>query len=777
MESKRIMIVEDEHVVALGLQETLELSNYQVGAVARTGDEAIQKATEVRPDLVLMDIQLKGSMDGVEAATRIRQNLDIPIIYLTAYSDESTLKRAKVAEPFGYLLKPFEQQALHTAIETALHKHQMDKKVKQSEEWLNSVLRGTAEAIIVADATGRLTFMNPTAEVITGWTSQDARGKPWWDCFRLQVESDSGQQDFQIAEETLNGPSSLPHNSILLPRDNKPMPVDGSISPTRDNHGRVAGYVFALRDVSSRKRLENALQKSNQELEHRVQERTEKLSQANKALRESETRFRSISESATDGILVMNGEGEIIYANKSVLHLLCYAEDELLKKKIELLVPERCRGILNEAVQRLADDKPVRFGDFTELVGLDKAGREFPVEFSVSTWKKEKDRFYAVILRDITERRMHESNLKFQANVLSQVKDAVVVTNDEGRIAYWNNGAESLYGFRPALAIGEKLAAVVDGDWLPAETELAVQRALEEEGEWHGEVAQRNKTGGDIYVEMSISRLLAPGPTEQGGRLMVVRDVTERKQLQGMLIHSEKLAAMGQMAAGIAHELKTPLGVIFGFADLNSRNCPEGGPLRKALDTIKKQVLRCTRLVDNLLDFARKQRPKELRPVDLKDVVQAALALVEPHAMPKSVRIKKEFAPESLRVLGAKEMLEQVVINLCLNAIDAMPGGGALTIKTMAFDKKGAPWSRLDVVDTGAGIPAEIQDKIFEPFFTTKGPGKGTGLGVWLCKEIVTSVGGEITCDSTVGKGATFHVEFPLMNDQTPLPGPSAAEK
>jgi CheY-like chemotaxis protein len=176
MTDAQILVVEDENIVAKDIQNRLKNMGYQAPAICASGEDAIDKVAQLHPDLVLMDIMLKGQIDGIQAAERIRSLFNIPVIYLTAYSDESTLERAKISEPFGYLLKPFEERELHTTIEMALYKHRMEKKLKESEQWLSTTLKSIGDAVIATDRNGRIAFMNPVAENLTGWTQSDAFG-------------------------------------------------------------------------------------------------------------------------------------------------------------------------------------------------------------------------------------------------------------------------------------------------------------------------------------------------------------------------------------------------------------------------------------------------------------------------------------------------------------------------------------------------------------------------------------------------------------------------
>ncbi len=188
MEKAKIMIVEDEAITALDLKSRLKRAGYDVVATVSSGEDAIPAAAERRPDLVLMDIRLNGDMDGIAAAQTIRARYGTPVIYLTAHADEATLQRAKATQPHGYLLKPFEEKEIRTTIEMALYKHQMERKLHESEQWLSTTLRSIGDAVIATDADGCVRLMNPIAEALTGWTEQDAMGQDLAEVFVVLQE-------------------------------------------------------------------------------------------------------------------------------------------------------------------------------------------------------------------------------------------------------------------------------------------------------------------------------------------------------------------------------------------------------------------------------------------------------------------------------------------------------------------------------------------------------------------------------------------------------------
>src|SRR4030042_54645 len=178
MAKANIMVVEDESIISMEIQERLTSMGYRICATSATGEGAVRKAAETRPDLVLMDIMLKNGMDGIEATRQIRSRFSIPVVYLTAYADQKTLERARATEPYGYLLKPFEDRLLYATIEMALYRHLMEKKVKETAQRYATTLKCLHVAVFITDTSGTITYINPIAEALTGWTHDEAIGKP-----------------------------------------------------------------------------------------------------------------------------------------------------------------------------------------------------------------------------------------------------------------------------------------------------------------------------------------------------------------------------------------------------------------------------------------------------------------------------------------------------------------------------------------------------------------------------------------------------------------------
>jgi len=254
MSSARILIVEDESIVAKDIQHSLTGLGYTVAGVVAFGEEAVERVGTLKPDLILMDVMLKGAMDGIEAAERIRREHSVPVIYLTAYADDDTLRRAKVTEAFGYLLKPFEDRELRTTIEMALYKHIMERKLRESREWLETTLRCISDAVIATDAAGCIQFMNTKAETITGWNVAEAIGRKLTDVFCLMKTNAPALVEKGLAAILEKG--AVMHtdsDAILTSKDGRQAPVAHSAAPIRDDHGTILGAVAIFRDITEQK--------------------------------------------------------------------------------------------------------------------------------------------------------------------------------------------------------------------------------------------------------------------------------------------------------------------------------------------------------------------------------------------------------------------------------------------------------------------------------------------------------------------------------------------
>lgn len=261
MEKKQILVVEDESIIAEIIRRNLLNLGYEVPAVVSTGEKAIEKVEELSPDLVIMDIKLKGEMDGIEAAKKIRSSFNIPVIYLTAYSDQNVLERAKITEPYGYILKPLRERELQINIEIALYRHEMEKKIKESKKWFSTTLQSIGDAVIATDSNGSIIFMNPFAQSLTGWTFKEAQGKQLNEVYNIINEDSADKTDNTIIRAMEEGVLIGQAKTFLIARDEKRIPVEDSGDPIRDDKGNIIGSVYVFRDITERLQAEEELVK------------------------------------------------------------------------------------------------------------------------------------------------------------------------------------------------------------------------------------------------------------------------------------------------------------------------------------------------------------------------------------------------------------------------------------------------------------------------------------------------------------------------------------
>jgi len=297
MVKAKILVVEDERVVALSIQNRLESLGYIVTANVTSAEAAIAGISQNPPDLVLMDIRLKGKIDGIEAAAQMRQQFQLPVVYLTAYNDEETLERAKLTEPYGYLLKPFESKDLATTIEVALYKHKMEQQLREREQWLATTLKSIGDAVITTDPQQAITFMNPVAEALTKWTQQDALGQDLNQIFLTINETTREAIPNPVTVSLQTGKTvTIENHTLLIDKEGEEIPIDDSAAPIKNDSEQILGAVLVFHDVIEQQQIQALLKRTNADLEQRVAESTAQLRQQNQQLEAEIARRQQLEE-------------------------------------------------------------------------------------------------------------------------------------------------------------------------------------------------------------------------------------------------------------------------------------------------------------------------------------------------------------------------------------------------------------------------------------------------------------------------------------------------
>jgi two-component system, NtrC family, sensor kinase len=340
----------------------------------------------------------------------------------------------------------------------------------------------------------------------------------------------------------------------------------------------------------------------------------------------------------------------------------------------------------------------------------------------------------------------------FSENIVESLNVGVLAVDLEGIVESWNTRMEQLFGVARQDAVGRQLRSL-----LPEE--LAAEIAARGDAEQiTGIYKQRlHHQGKALTLNVSITPLVSKS-AERIGRLLLFDDVTQRERMEEQMSQTEKLTSLGLLAAGVAHEVNTPLAVISNYIQMLAKQMPDADPRQSIIEKIVKQTFRASEIVNNLLNFSRTGAGESV-DIDVNRVVEETLSLVSHPLKTSQIQVVKHLGETLPAVRGSANKLQQVFLNLFLNARDAMPGGGLLEVRTGAHNGS----VEIEVVDTGAGIPREHIHRIFDPFFTTKASGRGTGLGLSVSYGIIKEHSGKIDVRSTPGKGTSFHVEFPAV--------------
>jgi two-component system, cell cycle sensor histidine kinase and response regulator CckA len=335
MSATQILVVEDERLVARALQTELEQFGYKVSGIASSATEAMEQAEGSRPDLVLMDIHLKGEADGIEAAQKIQSRCGIPVIYLSAFSDAQTVARASETNAFGYLIKPYEERELHTTIEMALAKHRAERRLEEAERWLAAIHNGINDAVIATDPDNNIHSLNFAAEALTGWPMEDAIGAPVTAvCNLLDAGGRIVHEDFVDRAVLESRTLELPDTTRLISREGGEAPVEGSLSPIYDSRGEFLGTVLVLRNIAARLELE------------RLRRQTEERARRAQKIRAVGRVAGGLSHHLSDMLTVILGNTSLVLADAS--NDAAQASSRRLLQDVELAAQKA-----SELVQRL----------------------------------------------------------------------------------------------------------------------------------------------------------------------------------------------------------------------------------------------------------------------------------------------------------------------------------------------------------------------------------------------------------------------------------------
>jgi PAS domain S-box-containing protein len=616
-----------------------------------------------------------------------------------------------------------------------------EREMRESEEKFKNLFERVRHGIFISTKEGKFLDCNPALLEMLGYRSkgeflemdiakdlyvnpEDRR------TFQGLVERNGFAKDFEVEFKRRDGRKI----TILL-----------TAHTIRDERGEIIGYEGLNIDITERK-----------EMERKVQEAVKK--------------FQKISEMGEEGIIVIDEGNRIIFANSMAMELTGYGNEELVRMKFTDLLNARDKKFLAEMHDQVGSDESKRL--CTEMDVLRADGKPFDAEVCISIARPEEGGMNTYIyLKDITERKKMVTEIgqtnEFLTKLIASSVDGIIAADMKGSIIIFNGAAEELLGYTADEVMG-KINIV---DLYPPDEAKEVMRKLRGQ-EYSGvgkltpqQVTLLNKSGEPIPIQLSASLVYDEGGRElfSVGFFTDLRPRIEmEKQLEEthlQLVNSEKMASLGKLAAGIAHEINNPMGGILIYSSLLMEALEGEDARRQDLEKIVQEAARCKEIVKSLLEFSRQTEPK-MEPTDINKAIMDDLFFLENQALFHNIEIVKNLETQLPRVRGNASQLKQVFMNIIVNAAEAMHGGGTLTITTGISGDKEEIW--VDFSDTGEGIPQENLSRIFDPFFTTKGVGKGTGLGLSTSYGIIDGHGGRIDVKSQVGKGTTFRIELPV---------------
>jgi two-component system, cell cycle sensor histidine kinase and response regulator CckA len=614
---------------------------------------------------------------------------------------------------------------------------------------LAAAVSASEDGVMIAEADReearlRIVYANPAFERMTGYSLDEAVG------LSPSVLADNAEpESLEVIRQALRGTVPVRLEVPGRRKDGSHMWTEWQVVPVADSRGRFTHSVAVLRDTTLRRRDEQAL-------------------------RDSESRFRGLFEQAADAILVVDIDGRIADANRRACHCLGYSAKELTRMRMEDL----------DAGTRFVDLGPGE--TFTaENWYRRKDGTEFPVEVRFAVLDAGGKRLKLALVRDVTRRRSAEQALREREELLRHIIAHIPCG------VFWKDRNSVYLGCNERVASDQgydspdKLVGRTDYDIMFSRDEATFYRNCDQQVMETGlpilnlEEAQTRRNG-EVSTLLTSKVPLRDAGGDVVGIVGVYQDITEHKRLEEQLQQAQKLEAVGRLAGGIAHDFNNLLTIIRGNADL-LRSPANGDRQPELLDDLRLAADRAAALVRQLLMFSRRQ-PARSEVVDLNAVVERLGGLLN-RLLGERIVVETRLAPGPVTIRSDNSHIEQVIMNLAVNARDAMPDGGTLTLRTEAAENSDhgearGRVARLIVSDTGVGMSDEIRAQCFEPFFTTKGPDKGTGLGLATVFGIVEQAGGRIGVTSALGAGTTFRITLPWCEEAPspilPTPAPVA---
>jgi PAS domain S-box-containing protein len=719
--------------------------------------EAVPNSVFMAPAMAIRNgsilVGLLAVLGAGALAWLVARSLTRPITRLTAAVERVT-EQGTAAIPVnaggetGVLARAFvrvidEANAKTVALEREAAEHRRTEAARdhhaEREHLFAAAVESSNDAIITESLDGTITGWNPAAGRLFGHSEAEAVGQH----VGLIVPPNRRAEIDDIMRRIGWGERIEQNETVLMRKDGAPVDVALSVAPIKGLSGAVIGISKTARDISERNRTEQALW---QQAEER----------------------RRIFETSQDLIMVMNSRGEVVQVSPSCQTILGYRPEDMVGSSgADFLHPDH----LEDA---RAEMRAVRRGQHPKMSDtrcVDKSGREVWLSW-LGVWSEPVRRFFFVG-RDMTESRKAQETLRESAQlargIINGALDAFVQVSQNGVIRDWNTQAETIFGWTHEEALGRNVFDLMGRPGGPLRTALA--GFLSSGGELvrqpRREVQIRRRDGTEFTAELSVAALKTRDGFVFNG---FIRDLTDRIATEDRIRQAEKMEAVGQLTGGIAHDFNNILTVITGTIEILTDAVKHEPQLAAIARMIDEAASRGADLTQQLLAFARKQ-PLEPREIDVNALIIDTTKLLR-RTLGEQVDIRSAFEDEACLAVVDPNRLANALLNLALNARDAMPQGGRLMIETatvildegyigMHDDVPPGPYAMIAVSDTGVGIAADMLDKVFDPFFTSKGPGKGTGLGLSMVYGFVKQSAGHIKIYSEQGHGTTIRMYLP----------------
>ena len=765
MKASSILIVEDEFVIAKDIETSLENMGYIVCAIVPSGEEAIAKAEKEKPDLVLMDIILKGAIDGIEAARQIWSQLNIPIVYLTAYADENTLERAKITEPYGYIIKPFNDKELNTAIQIALYKHKMEKKLKESEEQYKFLTENMADIVWTLDLNLQTTYVSPSIKKVLGFTPEERNQHSIEEAVTPESLQEIQKRFMEELQRDKEDGAELDRSVIIeveyYRKDGSTVWMENRVQAIRDSKNAIVGMMGVSRDITERKKAEATIRKS-------------------------EEKYRSLFENAPIGIAIVDKERNILDFNDAMLRLHGYSQEDRLaigRTSEYYYNPEDREKVAAQLLKNgFANELDVKFKR--------KDGTPYDALLSMQPIEIGGKTLWHAMIQDVSEHKrseevLRESEEKFKLLAEHSADIIYKINLESEQYTYASPSVETLFGYSPEEILSLKAKDTLTAESYGKQREKLINAVAG--GRRSPEIMEIevvHKDGHILPVEIH-AKFISDERGNPVEILGVARDITERKQaeeererLEAQLQQASKMEAIGTLAGGIAHDFNNLLMAMQGNASLVLMDKDSSHPDYERLKNIEEYIRDAANLTKQLLGFARGGK-YEVRPTNLNTLLQKTSKMFG--RTKKEITIHQKYQEDLWTVEADPGQIEQVLLNLYVNAWQAMPGdGGELYLETQntiidehyskPYDVKPGKYVKISITDTGSGMDEATRKRIFDPFFTTKEMGRGTGLGLASVYGIVKSHGGFIDVYSEKGHGTIFKIHLPAIEADSIAP-------